>query len=62
MANVSKIFDFILYADDTTLSSTLSCFKNNNTINDNINYELSKINESLKLNKLSLNIKNPLNA
>ncbi len=28
MANVGKIFDFILYADDTTLSSSLSCFKN----------------------------------
>ncbi len=58
MANVGKIFDFILYADDTTLSSSLSCFKNkNNTFNDNINGELSKINEWLKLNKLSLNTK-----
>ncbi len=57
MTNVSKIFDFILYADDTTLSSTLSCFKNNNTINDNINDQLNEISEWLKLNKLSLNIK-----
>ncbi len=53
----SKIFDFIFYADDTTLSSTLSCFKSNNTINDNINGELNKISEWLKLNKLSLSIK-----
>ncbi len=63
MANVSKIFDFILYTDDTTLSSTLRCFKNNNnTFNDNINGELNKINESLKLNKLSLNTKTKLNT
>ncbi len=39
-------------------STTLSCFKNNNTINDNINCELIKISEWLKLNKLSLNIRN----
>ncbi len=48
----------MLYADDTTLSSTLSCFKNNNAIIDNINDELNMISEWLKLNKLSLNIKN----
>ncbi len=59
MANVSKMFNFILYEDDTTVSSTFSCLKNNNnTINDNINGELNKISEWLQLNKLSLNIKN----
>ena len=58
-AQASKIFNFIIYADDTTLSSTLNTF-NDNIQNDNleslINYELLKINEWLKINKLSLNI------
>ncbi len=57
MAKVIKIFDFILYTDDTTLSSTLSYFKNNNKINDNINCELIKISEWLKQNELFLSIK-----
>ena len=55
------IFNFIIYADDTTLSSTLNTF-NDNIQNDNleslINYELFKINEWLKINKLSLNMQN----
>ncbi len=55
---LSKIFYFIFYADDTNLSITLSCFKNINTINGNINDEVNMISEWLKLNKLSLNIKN----
>ena len=58
-AQASKMFNFIIYADDTTLSSTLNTF-NDNTQNDNleslINDELLKINEWLKINKLSLNI------
>ena len=53
------MFNFIIYADDTTLSSTLNTF-NDNIQNDNleslINDELLKINEWLKINKLSLNI------
>ena len=52
------MFNFIIYADDTTLSSILDTFNNN--IHDNleslINNELLKINEWLKINKLSLNI------
>ena len=53
------MFNFIIYADDTTLSSTLNTFSDN-IQNDNleslINDELLKINEWLKINKLSLNI------
>ena len=58
-AQASKMFNFIIYVDDTTLSSTLNTF-NDNIQNDNleslINDELLKINEWLKINKLSLNI------
>ena len=53
------MFNFIIYADDTILSSTLNMF-NDNIQNDNleslINDELLKINEWLTINKLSLNI------
>ena len=49
-----------MYADDTTLSSTLDYFGQYNR-NENaeflINTELVKINEWLKLNKLSLSVK-----
>ena len=51
-----------LYADDTTLVSTVSAFKQNagapdcKLLSDNINYELTRINEWLALNKLNLNI------
>ena len=58
-AQASKMFNFIIYADDTILSSTLDTF-NDNIQNYNleslINDELLKINEWLKINKLSLNI------
>ena len=58
-AQASKMFNFIIYADDTTLSSPLNTF-NDNIQNGNleslINDELLKINEWLKINKLSLNI------
>jgi hypothetical protein len=57
MANVSKLFDSIIYADDTTLSSVLSSFKTNSTVQSNINNELAKISDWLKVNKLSLNVK-----
>ena len=58
-AQATKMFNFLIYADDTTLSSTL------NTLNDNIhdqnretliNEELIKTSESLKINKLSPNV------
>ena len=48
----SNFFDFIIYADDTSLSSTLNAF---DTDTENINRELEKINIWLNINKLSLN-------
>ena len=58
-AQASKMFNFIIYADDTTLSSALNTF-NDNIQNDNleslINDALLKINEWLKITKLLLNI------
>ena len=50
-----------MYADDTTLSSTIDYFSdiNSNTNADVlINIELCKVIEWLKINKLSLNKKN----
>ena len=51
------MFNFLVYAGDTTLSGTLNVFSDN--IHDRnfesiINKELLKINEWLKINKLSL--------
>ncbi len=57
-ARASAIVDFICYADDTTLFSTLNKFINAQNTNPNIiiNTELAKINEWLEINKLSLNV------
>ena len=57
---VSNIFNFIMYADDTTLSSTLNQFTDstqhkNKSVESLINYELGKVIEWLNINKLSLN-------
>ena len=55
---VSDKFEFILYADDTSLNSTICTFKLNNNdhnISEIINNELSRINDWLIANKLSLN-------
>ena len=53
----SDKFDFLSYADDTTLSATLNKFSTSDDMNisDLINLELYKINEWLEINKLSLN-------
>ena len=56
IAKSSDIFDFICYADDTTLSSVLNYFGNSQSFSDNINIELKKVYDWLKVNKLSLNI------
>ena len=51
----------IMYADDTTLLSTLDNFSGNQSTNQNaiqINAEFTKIVDWLTVNKLSLNIKN----
>ena len=53
------MFYVIMFANDTTLTSTTGTFSDN-TNNDNVetslNAELLKINEWLQINKLSLNI------
>ena len=59
IANASNLSDFICFADDT-LSSVINyfgTFGQNQLIETNINIELAKINDWLKINKLSLNIK-----
>ena len=59
----SDKFKAILCADDTTLVSTVSAFKQNagppdcKLLSENINFELTRINEWLALNKLNLNNK-----
>ena len=54
-----KMFNFLIYADDITLSSTLNVFSEN-THDQNceslINEKLVKINHWLKINKVSLNV------
>ena len=46
-----------MYADDTTLFATIKCPDENRQI-EIINVELSKVNEWLLANKLSLNVAN----
>ena len=50
-------FAFILYADDTTLNSTLDCFgKNTDEIENSITYELQKVPKWFDVNTLCLNV------
>lgn len=59
LALASTKFTPIMYADDTTLLSTLGNFTNNHTTNstsNEINAELTKITDWLAVNKLSLNV------
>jgi exonuclease III len=51
----SNIFNFILFADDTTLSSPIDHFSFENTFKI-INEELQKVNDWLQINKLALNV------
>ena len=51
--NISPLLEFILYADDTTGLCPIRLSGNENP---NINFELSKINDWLAVNQLSLNI------
>ncbi len=60
IAQASNLFDFIIYADDTSLTTTFEIIykKGNKIITQNIlNHELTNTNDWLKLNKLSLNIR-----
>ena len=45
-----------MYADDTTLSTTIESTNENNCSTELINNELSKIHDWLLVNKLSLNV------
>ena len=56
IAKSSDIFDFIFYVDDTTLSSVLNHFGNSQSFSGNINIELKKVYDWLKVNELSLDI------
>ena len=53
------MFQFVTYADDTTITSTLNiCKDQGGRIQNNLKKnELNKINNWLKANKLSLNVK-----
>ena len=53
----SDLFKFIIYVDDTNLSSTLNTFQSLDGQSKSINKELIKICKWLKANKLSLNAK-----
>ncbi len=60
ISNASKMFDFIIYSDDTTLSTTIEITIRNSsclTTSNILNKELSNGNSWLNLNKLSLNLK-----
>ena len=52
----SNIFKFTMYADDTTLSTTIDSTNENNCSTELINNELVKIHDWLLVNKLSLNV------
>ena len=55
LCNTSELFKMIIYADDTTLYSTLDVSGNYNS--KNLNLESTKVADWLKLYKLSINIK-----
>ena len=56
ITNASKLCEYILYADDSTLSSTLDSSNMQLANFNNINVELQKISEWLEVNKLPLNV------
>ena len=51
--NVSNIFNFILFADDTTI---ISIQRDTKLLYEQVNNELDKLQNWLSLNKLSINI------
>ena len=59
LPNSCETFKYIMYADDTTLFTTIQLSNTCPTkdIEYNLNSDLNKINEWLKINKLSLNVK-----
>ena len=59
ISKFSTLINTITYVDDTTLMGNLSKFKSNGErdLSGNINYELTKLSDWLKVNRLSLNAK-----
>ena len=60
LPNASTIFNFTMYADDTTLSTSIQSIQMANpnvNVDTLINNELRKISDCLSINKLSLNVK-----
>ena len=59
LPNSCETFKYIMYADETTLFTTIQLSNTCPTkdIEYNLNSDLNKINEWLKINKLSLNVK-----
>ena len=53
IVTASKKFKFIMYADDTTIYFNLEDLSGIN-VEENVSYELNKVNSWLSLNKLSL--------
>ena len=49
----SDLFNFITYADETTIPIYLNNFRRSGNLNSNVNQELVKISDWLKVNKLS---------
>ncbi len=59
IVQASELFDFIIYADDTTLSTTLEIVMKNTqkqTAEMTLNTELANVSDWLKVNKLSQNV------
>ena len=57
IAKCSNLLHTIIYADDTTLMGNISTFelRHGRTLDGNIHFELLKLTDWLKVNKLSLN-------
>ena len=59
LPSASKNFDSVMYADDTTLVTTLETFGRTRNVKEterNINIETSKVTTWLQRNKLQLNV------
>ena len=56
LPNASKVFNFLMYADDTTLYRCLEDIKSDNK-EQILNNELQRVYEWLNANKLSLNVR-----
>ena len=57
IVNVSNVLEFVLFADDTNLLASREYL---DKLIENINQEIIKVVNWLKINKLSLNVKNSL--